>query len=434
MFRKKTTLILGAGASKPYGFPLGYQLIDDIIHCIRNDTVLFPYTPLNRAAFMEKGASLKLSDYSLFLELTDILPTIRQGIQKGNLERIFSSRNYCNDYSEKTIDGVIYGGLGSHKLMTIKLHFIKDLEDLAKMLEDFDPVSIDAFLRDHPEHKIAGQTMILYCLIKCHNSEKYKKNLLDNSLDNEQVCELKKTKVIQDNWYRYLLNDIKSGCQKPSDLLQNNLSIVTFNYDVSIDFYLKDKLLKTSYFSDYAKQYLEEKLSINHVYGSICEFEEIEDFYDLKQNNPSELEQNTINFHHLLYGYLESIGEAPRIKLMGERTIDPLIKENIQSADTLILIGFSFDSDNLSVLGFPNRKEEYEAFLLAKQMGGIPTHKKIFYLDYLGRMQSLNNEFLKLETFLKENNQGHSYLTVRRSIAGIISDAYVNDFRESLFI
>lgn len=433
MFRKQTTLILGAGASKPYGFPLGYQLIDDIIHCIKNDTVLFPFNRQNRDAFTKTGASLSLSDYSLFLDHSNILPIIRQSIRNGKIERILQARSPCMDFSEKHIDGIVYGDLGPEKLMIVKLHYIKELAQLAQMLEDFDPVSIDAFLRDHPEHKIAGQTMILYCLIKCHNSGKYKKNPPDSSLDNEAVCELKKNKVVQDNWYRYLLNDIKSGCQNPSDLLQNKLSVVTFNYDVSIDFYLKDKLSKTSFFSDYAKQYLEQ-LTINHVYGSICEFEEIEDFYDLKQNNLTELGQNIINFHHLLYGYLQSIAETPRIKLMGDRTIDPQIKERIQFADTVILIGFSFDPDNLSVLGFPNNKADYGDFLLAKEIGGIPTHKKIYYLDYLGRMQSLNNEFVQLETFLKEKNHGHSHLTITRSTAGTISDAYVNDFRESLFM
>lgn len=427
MFREKTTLILGAGASKPYGFPLGHELIDDIIHCIKNDTVLFPLTTQNRN-LLRSGSFISIHDYAIFSEEGDILKAIRENIKKGNIENISKPKGVYIDYSQNNIDDGRYGNFCSHDLIRIKLSCIRELNELAQMLEDFDPVSIDAFLRDHPDHKIAGQTMIIYCLIKCHDSSKCKKNNY-----NDTVSELIKIKPAQDNWYRYLLNDIKSGCQTPSDLMKNNLSIFTFNYDVSLDFYLKDKLARTSFFSDYADQYLSNGLSIDHIYGSVCDLNEINEFYDLKQNDISEVAQETINFHHLLYGYLESSSKEPRIKLIGDRTSDEKIAENIKYANTVIFIGFSFDRDNLSVLGFPNKKPEYWDFLLGNEMGGMPTKKKIFYLDYLGRMQNLNNGFLELETYLNERNHGNSWIVVSRSIAGSITDFYLNDFREGLF-
>lgn len=42
MFHKKTVLILGAGASKPYGYPIGRELISGIIEIIENDKIFRP--------------------------------------------------------------------------------------------------------------------------------------------------------------------------------------------------------------------------------------------------------------------------------------------------------------------------------------------------------------------------------------------------------
>src|SRR5579863_1391995 len=63
MFEKQTLLVLGAGASRPYGFPLGDGLIKEIISSIRNDIVLFPCASENRSAIIN-NKMLNLSDYS----------------------------------------------------------------------------------------------------------------------------------------------------------------------------------------------------------------------------------------------------------------------------------------------------------------------------------------------------------------------------------
>lgn len=432
MFREKTTLILGAGASKPYGFPLGYELIDDIINCIKNDAVLFPITTKNRN-LLRSSSLVSIDDYAFFSEERDILKVIRESIKNGNIENISKYKKSYIDYSKNSIDDLVYGIFCSHDLIRIKLNYIKELTHLAQMLEDFDPVSIDAFLRDHPEHKIAGQTMIMYCLLKYHDSSKFKKNTYKNSTNVDAVCELEKTKTAHDNWYRYLLNDIKTGCQTASAIMENNLSILTFNYDLSLDFYLKDRLTRTSFFSDYANQYVSDRLKIEHIYGSICDFNEISDFYDLKQNDISDVAQEIINFHHLLYGYLESSSKQPRIKLIGDRVSDQTIKERIKYSEKIVFIGFGFDRDNLDVLGFPCQKSKYKDFFIPNSMGGIANKKKIFYLDFGGKMQNLNNEFMELETISPNWNNMTPWLKITRSTNTSITDAYVNDFREGLF-
>lgn len=433
MFRKETLLVLGAGASKPYGFPLGYELINDIIDCIEQDTVFFPWTPSNRKT-RRLNVDRSLHDYMIFHK-DSVLKKIRRSIKNKEIEQFAKPTGSYMDYSDKHIDNAIYGNFCDEDLIRVRLIDIAELKKLAEMLKDFDPVSIDAFLRDHPELKVPGQTMIIYCLLKYHNSDRFKKMSQDLNADESTICKLEKKNSFQDNWYRYLLNDIKSGCKSSFDLVHNRLSIVTFNYDVSLDFYLRDRLMRTSSFSDYAEEYLKNKLKIEHVYGSICDFEEIEEFFDLHQeDNLSEVAMDVVNFHHLLYGYKESAKIAPRIKLIGERVCDEAITSKIRSSDVIIFIGFGFDLDNLKMLGFPDQKRNYSDFLFVKEVGGVLSQKKICYLDYLGRMQSLNNEFLELVSFLESSTHGKARLVVQCSKAVSVTDAYVNDFRECLFM
>ncbi|KTC84243.1 MULTISPECIES: hypothetical protein [Legionella] len=42
MFKQNTVFVLGAGASYPYGFPLGKDLMIEIIQNIENDSIYLP--------------------------------------------------------------------------------------------------------------------------------------------------------------------------------------------------------------------------------------------------------------------------------------------------------------------------------------------------------------------------------------------------------
>ena len=39
-FNEETTFILGAGASKPYGYPVGAELISNIVENINSDNIM----------------------------------------------------------------------------------------------------------------------------------------------------------------------------------------------------------------------------------------------------------------------------------------------------------------------------------------------------------------------------------------------------------
>ncbi len=104
--------------------------------------------------------------------------------------------------------------------------------------------------------------MIVYCLLKCEDTSKFQfKNKTNSEGDNH------------DNWYRYLLNDIISGCENnPSNINNNKLKIVTFNYDMSLDFYLYEKIQSIEVFKgDIGDEFISRMLNegITHVLWSI---------------------------------------------------------------------------------------------------------------------------------------------------------------------
>lgn len=99
------------------------------------------------------------------------------------------------------------------------------------------------------------------------------------------------------------------------------------------------------------------------------------------------------------------------IKLIGERDENQEIKDQIKKSSNLIIIGFSFDPNNLRILGFP------ENFLAAKQ---------IAYLDYGGMMNSLHNALSSL-------SEAHQFSLIR-SPRTSITDAYNYDLKHFSFV
>ena len=67
MFRNKTVFVLGAGASKPYGYPIGRELIDDIIDNIERDKIFLPQRHgQSRSYFYNENSETKETNRYLF--------------------------------------------------------------------------------------------------------------------------------------------------------------------------------------------------------------------------------------------------------------------------------------------------------------------------------------------------------------------------------
>jgi hypothetical protein len=141
MLKSQTTLILGAGASAPYGFPIGSSL-------------------------------------------RDLLLKLDTGVE------------------------ALIGAVRTD---------VDEWRSVQRILHDFQPESVDDFLRQYAEHADLTKLAIAYHLSKFENAQAHV------NVSNP------------DPWYRVLLDEFLDNDVKLGD---GKLSIVTFNYDLSLEAYL----------------------------------------------------------------------------------------------------------------------------------------------------------------------------------------------------
>ncbi len=250
MIKANTVLILGAGASAPYGFPLGngltWKIVDDII--------------------------------------------ARRGSIAPALEALGFTWN-------------------------------KQLK-FAQELHHANPPSIDAFLQDRKdEFGDIGKAAIAATLIPYEDS----KNLM--LMEQEIEFEEHKNK----RWYGYLLNLMGNL----ESFEQNNLSIVTFNYDRSLEYFLFQTIGARCGSTEEAIK-LVRSLPIIHVYGQLGKPQ----FLDSRgRDYRPVVDRETV---------MKSVEE---IHLMYEEQTSPEAEEMIQlirPAKLLVFIGFGYHEKNLA--------------------------------------------------------------------------------------
>lgn len=227
MFKNKTTFILGAGASAPYGYPLGKKLISDIMHAIANDYIFineYPPKDFDNFSLENYFATLGQSCQNAYNSLLD-KDSLRSLSHSGQTFHCKIKKSaYAREFVQ--INNSLYG-----KFSTVKLSSFPELANLFKFLHEFDPLTIDSFLRDHHQFREIGRLMIAYVLLKCEKKISFSKDYRNPEFD------------ISDNWYSHLIHDIKSDCQSPDDILNNKVNFITFNYDISLEYYLFSRLI-----------------------------------------------------------------------------------------------------------------------------------------------------------------------------------------------
>ncbi len=178
MIGKQTVLILGAGASMPYGFPSGRELLYEI-----------------RGGLMGEA-------HAFFRGIKEL------GIETDHIKDFYRELTYA------------------------------------------DPPSVDSFLEHRTEFLEVGKLAITLRLIPRENEKRF----FDRALS-------------EPSWYQYLFEELKA----PSfdEFARNNLSIVTFNYDRSIEYYLFTVLKHRYDKSDEECAKILSIIPIIHVHGSL---------------------------------------------------------------------------------------------------------------------------------------------------------------------
>ncbi|MCP4256897.1 MAG: hypothetical protein GY774_05130 [Planctomycetes bacterium] len=187
MINNKTVLVLGAGASMPYGFPSGQGLVDIICD---SDNVF--------KNLVSNGALVPPREVSTFINA----------------------------------------------------------------LSESDSESIDVFLGNNPEFEKVGKAAIAA-------------TLLPRERESELVSKWRELRLKGDksklggHWYKYLSNLLLSDTSF-EDFDPSKLSVVTFNYDRSLEHYLFSRL-RASFYGKSLEEYAEKanRIKIIHIYGQL---------------------------------------------------------------------------------------------------------------------------------------------------------------------
>jgi len=178
MITRPTVLILGAGASMPYGFPSGRELLYQI-----------------RGGLMGEA-------HDFFRGIKEL------GIETDHIKDFYRELTYA------------------------------------------DPPSVDAFLEHRPEFQEVGKLAITLRLIPLENE----KSFFDGAFN-------------ESSWYQYLFE--KLSAPSFDEFVGNELSIITFNYDRSIEHYLFTVLKHRYDKSDEECAKILSNIPIIHVHGSL---------------------------------------------------------------------------------------------------------------------------------------------------------------------
>ncbi len=179
MFTSETTFILGAGASNPYGYPTGKALIEQIIDCIHHDEI---YILSKQKTYVPSKEVFEATDFKLIEDLKEqhLYQSYQEIINNPSLHNFDWKGQYFTCYIKNTDEKIIYVDEDSKKpfrFYKVKLSYFKHFVEFLNYLLEFDPNSIDSFLRDHPQFSEAGKLMICYILLKKENINMFRKNI-----------------------------------------------------------------------------------------------------------------------------------------------------------------------------------------------------------------------------------------------------------------
>ena len=198
MFENPTTIVLGAGASLQYGFPLATTMRSDILkgigrlesHVQNNPMRGLPVLGENNASSFKHDTFVALASYLAHPRNRELLPP-----------------------------NFLWQDRPAESLIAFR-------DDLARETHD----SVDRFIRDNPKHQFIGKALIGLCV------------LLKMYTPNDNCFSLRKftdrNMGGRRSWYQQLVNQIREGARNSADLKRSRLSIVTFNYDLSLEFAL----------------------------------------------------------------------------------------------------------------------------------------------------------------------------------------------------
>ncbi|MCP4984506.1 MAG: hypothetical protein GY928_00170 [Colwellia sp.] len=98
------------------------------------------------------------------------------------------------------------------------------------------PRSIDEFLSDRPEYSLIGRICIVFCISRFEDKDS--KNFVPTKEGNDYSFP-------DFGWYKYLWDKMTENINTIEEFKEKNgITVITFNYDSSLEFYLFRSLKK----------------------------------------------------------------------------------------------------------------------------------------------------------------------------------------------
>ena len=337
MFREPTAFILGAGASYHYNYPTGEQLV--------------------------KAAIKKAQHLENF---------ISQHTQTGFISScwpkyIAEKYNYSDDPDEVSFD----------KKPELWEKTKDECKAFAQNLKHSNSLLIDYFLANNEELRSIGKLIVAWVILECE-TEYFSKGgnqnrikILENSIigsKQKEASDLKhqlRNNGCPDDWCRFILHKLVTGWDKEQRLKDNQITFVTFNYDVSLETILQrglrsfgKELISDQEISDF---FDEKNQRFLHVYGKICaDARKSRTYLTLEPPTDNNVAQaNLLKMLHLQSWFDAAYSASQNLKLVGinEKSNNKEIldgaKEALLDAKNIYILGYGFDAENNKLLNLP---------------------------------------------------------------------------------
>jgi hypothetical protein len=337
MFREKTAFILGAGASYHYNYPTGEQLV--------------------------KAAIKKAQHLESF---------ISQHIQTGFIDACWPSY-IAEKYNYNKNHNMVHPQSRYELWEKTK----SECKAFAQNLKHTNSLLIDYFLANNQELRGIGKLIVAWVILECE-TEYFSKGgnqnrikILENSIigsKQKEASDLKhqlRNNGCPDDWCRFILHKLVTGWQENEKLGNNQVTFVTFNYDVSLETILQrglrsfgKELISDQEISDL---FDEKNQRFLHVYGKICaDVRESRAYLSLESPPNNNVEQaNLLKMGHFQNWFDTAYEASKNLKLVGihekpenKETIEKA-KQALLAAKNIFILGYGFDAENNKLLDLP---------------------------------------------------------------------------------
>ena len=222
--------------------------------------------------------------------------------------------------------------------------FCNECWELIERISTARPLLIDYFLGWNETLRSIGKLMIAGVILECEA----------NSIN----LNAKR----RDDWYRFVVHKIVSGCNASADIFKNKVHFVTFNYDVSLEYHLYRALSSIDLFNSADVMNFIRDERIIHVYGSVNEEMPVDAVVDhLTAQNLGDAFVSPIS-HEKEFGVRKEFPDQCFIASKAIRTIDPhekvanevalkKVSEWVNNAGVVYILGYGFDDVNSRRIG-----------------------------------------------------------------------------------